>query len=190
MSLDVLWAGWRMPYITKTGGAKGANPRRCLFCAKGSERPGKRNLVLARTPLVIAMLNLYPYNVGHMMIAVRRHTGSLACLTPEESVEITEWLGRVEGALEREYRPHGFNIGMNLGRVAGAGVLGHLHWHVVPRWSGDTNFMPVTARTKVLPESLDRTYERLARALAKGDRRAKEGAGKKRTRSAGRRARR
>ena len=186
----MLWAGWRMPYITKAGGAKGAKSKRCLFCVTGRERPGKRNLVLARTPRVIAMLNLYPYNVGHVMVAVRRHAASLADLTPEESVEVTEWLGRVEGALEREYRPHGFNIGINLGRVAGAGVLGHLHWHVVPRWNGDTNFMPVTARTKVLPESLNRTYERLARALASGDRRAKEGAGKKRTRRAGRRARR
>ena len=185
--MDVLWAGWRMPYIAKAGG-KG--PKRCLFCAKGRERPGKRNLVLARTPRVLAMLNLYPYNVGHVMVAVRRHAASLADLTPEESVEVTGWLGRVEAALTREYRPHGFNIGMNLGRVAGAGVLGHLHWHIVPRWNGDTNFMPVIARTKVLPESLDRTYARIAKALAATDRRAKEGAGKRRTRRGARRARR
>jgi len=176
-----------MPYIAKAGG-KG--PKRCLFCAKGRERPGKRNLVLARTPRVLAMLNLYPYNVGHVMVAVRRHAASLADLTPEESVEVTGWLGRVEAALTREYRPHGFNIGMNLGRVAGAGVLGHLHWHIVPRWNGDTNFMPVIARTKVLPESLDRTYARIAKALAATDRRAKEGAGKKRTQRGARRARR
>jgi len=117
------------------------------------------------------MLNLYPYNVGHMMIAPRRHTPSLADLEPEESVELTEWLGRAELALRREYDPHGFNVGLNLGRAAGAGVLGHLHWHVVPRWSGDTNFMPVTANTKVLPEALDRTYERVVRALAVVDRR-------------------
>ncbi len=120
---------------------------------------------------MVAMLNLYPYNVGHMMIAPRRHTSSLANLTPEESVELTEWLGRAELALRREYKPHGFNVGLNLGRAAGAGVLGHLHWHVVPRWNGDTNFMPVTANTKVLPESLDRTYERVAKSLAAVDRR-------------------
>jgi ATP adenylyltransferase len=161
-----------MAYIKKAG-SEGTAKGRCLFCAKARLKPGRRNLVVARTPRVLTMLNLYPYNVGHVMVAVRRHTGSLADLTSEESVEVTEWLGRVERALTREYRPHGFNIGMNLGRVAGAGVLGHLHWHVVPRWNGDTNFMPVTARTKVLPESLDRTYERIAKALAAVDRRSR-----------------
>ena len=168
--MDALWAGWRMAYIRKAG-AKGADRGPCLFCAKGRLKPGKRNLVVARTPRVVAMLNLYPYNVGHMMIAPRRHTFSLANLTPEESVELTEWLGRAELALRREYEPHGFNVGLNLGRAAGAGVLGHLHWHVVPRWNGDTNFMPVTANTKVLPESLDRTYERVVKSLAAVDRR-------------------
>ena len=168
----MLWAGWRMAYIKKAG-AEGAAKSRCLFCAMGRLKPGKRNLVLAVTPRVLTMLNRYPYNVGHVMIAVRRHTGSLTRLTPEEAVEVTEQLGRVERAIAREYRPHGFNIGINLGRVAGAGVLGHLHWHVVPRWNGDTNFMPVTARTKVLPESLDRTYERIAKALAAVDRRSR-----------------
>jgi len=160
-----------MGYIKKAS-ARGARKGPCLFCAKGRLRPGKRNLVVARTPRVLAMLNLYPYNVGHIMIATRRHTPSLADLTREEAMEVTEWLGRVEQALTREYRPHGFNIGINLGRVAGAGVLGHLHWHVVPRWNGDTNFMPVTANTKVLPESLDRTYERVVKALAAVDRRS------------------
>jgi ATP adenylyltransferase len=154
-----------MGYIKKAS-AKGAGRGPCLFCAKGRLKPGKRNLVLAKTPRVLAILNLYPYNVGHMMIATRRHTARIADLTSEEAVEVTEWLGRVETALTREYKPHGFNLGINLGRVAGAGVLGHLHWHVVPRWRGDTNFMPVTANTKVLPESLDRTYERMVKALA------------------------
>jgi ATP adenylyltransferase len=158
-----------MAYIRKAGGKKaGQGP--CLFCAKGRLRPGKRNLVVARTRHVLVLLNLYPYNVGHMMIATRRHTPSLAGLTPEESLEVAEWLGRAERALTREYKPHGFNVGVNLGRVAGAGVLDHLHWHVVPRWSGDTNFMPVTANTKVLPEALDRTYERVVKALAGLDR--------------------
>ena len=149
-----------MAYIRKAGRGP------CLFCAKAKQRPGKRNLVVARTEHVLVLLNLYPYNVGHMMIATRRHTPSLAALTPEESVELTRWLGRAESALRREYAPHGFNVGLNLGRTAGAGVLGHLHWHVVPRWNGDTNFMPVIANTKVLPESLDRTYERVVKALA------------------------
>jgi ATP adenylyltransferase len=90
---------------------------------------------------------------------------SVAAVTAEEAVEVTRWLGLLERALRGEYRPHGFNLGVNVGRPAGAGVLGHLHWHVVPRWNGDTNFMPVTGGTKVLPESLDRTYRRLRRAL-------------------------
>ena len=163
--MDRIWAGWRMAYIKKST-AKGARGASCLFCAKGRSRPGSRNLVLARTPRVLVLLNLYPYNVGHVLVAPRRHHGSLSRLSPEESVELTQWLGRVERALKRAYRAHGFNIGLNLGRVAGAGVLGHLHWHVVPRWNGDTNFMPMTARTKVIPEALDRTYERVSRALA------------------------
>ena len=162
--MERLWAAWRMEYIANASGkrAKGA---KCLFCSLGRARPGPRNLVLARTPRVLVMLNLYPYNVGHVMVAPTRHLGSLAQLTAEESVELTEWLGKIERALKRAYRPHGFNLGMNLGRTAGAGVLGHLHWHVVPRWNGDTNFMPVIAGTKVLPESLARTYRRLQTAL-------------------------
>ena len=168
--MDVLWAGWRMAYIKKAG-AEGASKQPCLFCATARLKPGRRNLILAKTPRVLAMLNLYHYNVGHIMIATRRHTASFSELTTEESLELTEWLGRVEIALRREYKPHGFNIGLNLGRVAGAGVLGHLHWHVVPRWNGDTNFMPTTAGTKVLPESLDRTYARVSKALAAMDRR-------------------
>jgi ATP adenylyltransferase len=159
-----------MAYIRKAV-AKGAGRRACLFCASGRLRPGKRNLVVAKTSLVVTMLNLYPYNVGHMLIAPRRHASSLADLTREESLALTEWLGRVEAALTKEYRAQGFNVGLNLGRAAGAGILGHLHWHVVPRWSGDTNFMPVTANTKVMPESLDRTYERVGKALAAVDRR-------------------
>jgi ATP adenylyltransferase len=165
VSLDVLWAGWRMPYIRKAG-KEGTAAKGCLFCATARARPGKRNLLLAKTPRVLAMLNRYPYSVGHVMVATRRHTPSLSGLTEEESVDLTEWLGRMELAIQRAYRPHGFNIGLNLGRVAGAGVLGHLHWHVVPRWNGDTNFMPTTAGAKVIPEALDRTYERLAKELA------------------------
>jgi ATP adenylyltransferase len=166
--VDRLWAGWRMAYIEK--------PRRpskrkepCLFCGLQDARPGVKNLLLATSPRALVMLNLYPYNVGHVMVAPREHVGTLARLGSEDQVELGEWLGRVETALRLAYRPHGFNVGMNLGRTAGAGVLGHLHWHVVPRWNGDTNFMPVTATTKVLPEPLDRTYRRIAEALASTD---------------------
>jgi ATP adenylyltransferase len=153
-----------MAYIKKAISKKGMREP-CLFCAKGRSRPGLRNLVLASSPRAVVMLNLYPYNVGHVMVAPRRHLRSFSQLTPEEAVEVTTWLGRVERALGRAYHPHGYNVGLNLGRAAGAGVLGHIHWHVVPRWNGDTNYMPVTAATKVLPESLDRTYRRLREAL-------------------------
>jgi len=154
-----------MAYIQQASAPKRGRKGRCLFCRQGEARPGAKNLVLAVSPLVVVMLNLYPYNVGHILISPRKHRASLADLTEAETLELGMWLGRVERALRKEYRPHGLNIGMNLGRAAGAGVLGHLHWHVVPRWNGDTNFMPVTADTKVLPEALLRTYARMRRAL-------------------------
>jgi ATP adenylyltransferase len=153
-----------MAYI-KQATSKKAKREPCLFCAKGRATPGPRSLVLGVSPRAVVMLNLYPYNVGHVMVAPRRHLRSIAQLTPEEAVEVTAWLGRVERALGRVYRPHGYNVGLNLGRAAGAGVLGHLHWHVVPRWNGDTNYMPAIADTKVLPEALGRTYRRLREAL-------------------------
>jgi ATP adenylyltransferase len=162
--MERLWAAWRMEYVAGAS-EKRAKKVKCLFCSLARDRPGTRNLVLARTPRALVMLNRYPYNVGHVMVAPIRHRASLAQLDAEESLELAEWLGRVERALKRAYRPHGFNLGMNLGRTAGAGVVGHLHWHVVPRWNGDTNFMPVVAAAKVLPESLDRTYRRLLAAL-------------------------
>lgn len=163
--MNRLWAAWRMAYIEQGAKPKRGRKERCLFCRQGEARPSAKNLVLATSPLVVVMLNLYPYNIGHVLLAPRKHRASLADLTEAETLELGAWLGRVERGLRKEYRPHGLNIGMNLGRVAGAGVLGHLHWHVVPRWNGDTNFMPVTADTKVLPEALDRTYARLRRAL-------------------------
>lgn len=153
-----------MAYIKRATSIRGKREP-CLFCEKGRARPSARNLVLAAGPGAVVMLNLYPYNVGHVMVAPRRHVRSFGDLRGEEVLELNAWLARVEGALRRVYRPHGYNIGLNLGRAAGAGVLGHLHWHVVPRWNGDTNYMPVTAGTKVLPESLDRTYRRLREAL-------------------------
>jgi len=159
-----------MAYVGKAAKPKSG----CLFCAFGRKRPALGNLLLAESPLTLVMLNLYPYNIGHVMVAPRRHIAALSAITAEEAVDLTSWLGRLERAIRKEYKPHGFNLGVNLGRPAGAGVPGHLHWHVVPRWNGDTNFMPVTGGTKVLPESLDRTYRRLKRALdATASRRAR-----------------
>jgi ATP adenylyltransferase len=162
--VDRLWAGWRMAYIDSARSKKAAKEP-CLFCRLAKAKPGPKNLVLAVTPRVLVMMNLFPYNVGHVMVAPTAHVGTLARLDAEDAAEMSAWLGRVEKAIGSAYRPHGFNLGMNLGRTAGAGVLGHLHWHIVPRWNGDTNFMPVTASTKVLPEAIDRTYAKLARAL-------------------------
>ncbi len=163
--MNRLWAGWRMAYIKKASRPKGGRREPCLFCRQAKARRSSKSLVLATSPLTIVMLNLYPYNVGHVLVAPRKHKARLADLSPEETLDLGAWLALVEGALRREYRPHGLNVGMNLGRTAGAGVLGHLHWHVVPRWNGDSNFMPVIADTKVLPEALDRTYARIRRAL-------------------------
>jgi ATP adenylyltransferase len=153
-----------MAYIDSARSKKAAKEP-CLFCGLAKAKPGPRNLVLAVTPRVLVMMNLFPYNVGHVMVAPTAHIGTLAGLNPEDAAEMSAWLGRVEKAIGSAYRPHGFNLGMNLGRTAGAGVLGHLHWHIVPRWNGDTNFMPVLGDVRVLPEALDVTYDRLSAAL-------------------------
>jgi ATP adenylyltransferase len=150
-----------MPYI-KTAD----EPQGCLFCRVARARDERRNLVVHRAARVLVMLNRYPYNPGHLMVAPLRHVASLADLAPPEREALLNAVVLAERALAAEYRPHGMNLGANLGRVAGAGFPGHLHFHVVPRWNGDTNFMPVVAETKVLPESLTRTWSRLRRALA------------------------
>jgi len=142
-------------------------PSGCLFCRVGRTRDDRRDLVLHRGPHALLMLNRYPYNPAHLMAATTRHVASLADLTPPEREGLLEAVILAEQALAAEYQPHGTNLGANLGRVAGAGFPGHLHLHVVPRWNGDTNFMPVVAETKVLPESLIRTWSRLRGAISK-----------------------
>jgi ATP adenylyltransferase len=139
-----------------------AQPEGCLFCTLAGQRDrDEQNLLLHRGEHAFVMLNLYPYNSGHLMIAPYLHTGDLAALPEDVGGGVLGLTQRAVAALTAEYRPEGYNVGMNLGRVAGAGVPDHLHVHVVPRWGGDTNFMPVTAETKVLPETLDQTYKRL-----------------------------
>jgi len=138
----------------------------CVFCSLLEARaPGEP--ILARGDHAFATLAKYPYNPGHMLVLPIRHTGELEDLTTEESVEIASLLVRCVRALQEESDPHGFNIGLNLGRVAGAGIPDHLHWHVVPRWNGDTNFMPVVGQTRVLPELLEESYRKLAPRFAK-----------------------
>ena len=138
----------------------------CLFCDKAALGDDEKALIVARGELTFVMLNAYPYNTGHLMVAPFRHVGEFEELTDEELAEASRLIQRSIGALKEVSAPHGFNLGMNLGRVAGAGVADHLHWHVVPRWEGDTNFMPVVGETKVLPELLSGTYAKLRPLLA------------------------
>ena len=132
----------------------------CPFCDAITSDEG-RALIIAEGPSCFVILNLYPYNSGHLMVVPRRHVGTLAALEMPELSEMAEWTRRAEMALTEAYQPQGINLGMNLGRPAGAGVLDHLHVHLVPRWTGDTNFMSVVGHVRVLPEELPRTAERL-----------------------------
>jgi ATP adenylyltransferase len=151
-----------MEYI---GSAREGKDEGCLFCEKPKEGDDEKALILARTELSFAMLNRYPYNSGHLMIAPFRHVGELEEVKDDESLDMQQLLQRCIKALNEAMQPEGFNIGMNLGTVAGAGIPDHLHWHVVPRWNGDTNFMPVISDTKVLPDELWRTYSKIASVL-------------------------
>jgi ATP adenylyltransferase len=159
--MERLWTPWRMQYVASAD----REPARCLFCELPGRQDDEANLLVKRGQRAFVVLNLYPYNTGHAMIAPYEHTADFPALAAETSAEILSLSQQVVGALAAEYQPDGFNLGMNLGRVAGAGVPNHLHVHVVPRWSGDANFMAITADTKVMPETLDRTYARVKRAL-------------------------
>lgn len=137
-------------------------PEGCVFCSLLAEGDPDGERILHRDELGFVTLAKYPYNPGHLLILPVRHTGDLDTLTAEEGAEIHRLLQLCVRALTAASEPHGFNVGLNLGRVAGAGIPEHLHWHVVPRWGGDTNFMPVVGQTRVLPQMLSETYERLA----------------------------
>jgi ATP adenylyltransferase len=158
--MERLWSPWRMRYIREASA-----PGACLFCSVFASAKDRSHLVVARRPTALLMLNRYPYNPGHLMVATGRHLGRFAALAAAERADLLDLLALAERALGIEYRPHGINVGANLGRVAGAGFPGHLHLHLVPRWNGDTNFMPVVGRTRVLPEALGATWSRLRRAV-------------------------
>ena len=159
--MERLWTPWRMQYVRETL----QEPSDCLFCELPKRQDDAASLLLERGERAFSVLNLYPYNTAHAMVAPYLHTADLAALPPDVGTDLLGLVQRTVGAIAAEYRPDGFNIGMNLGRVAGAGVPDHLHVHIVPRWGGDTNFMPLIADTKVLPESLDQTHARLRRVL-------------------------
>ena len=157
--MQPLWAPWRMTYVG------GEHPvRECIFCAATSGDPRER-LVLGTTRGSLVMLNRFPYQNGHLMVAPRRHTASLPDLPAEDHADLAETLRRALASLGEAFHPDGFNLGMNLGTCAGAGITDHLHWHLVPRWNGDTNFMPLLAEVKVMPQHLLETYDRLRPAF-------------------------
>lgn len=162
-----LWAPWRARYI-----ASEPTPD-CVFCAKPSERRDAANYLLHRGRRAYVMLNLYPYASGHLLVIPYRHEPRLERLQPAESAELMRLAQRAVTALAAELKPEGFNLGLNLGKAGGAAVAGHLHLHVVPRWSADTNFMPVLAETKVLPEHLDAVFARLRPYFARRPARSK-----------------
>ncbi|MDP6529850.1 MAG: HIT domain-containing protein [Gemmatimonadota bacterium] len=155
--LTRLWATWRMKYIRSIGEPTDG----CIFCTLLEEEDGPGNLVLHRGDTCFVVLNLYPYNNGHMMVVPKRHVSEFGEFSSKEASEVMELAALMQRVLDSTHQPHGFNLGMNLGRVAGAGIPDHLHLHLVPRWTGDTNFMPVTAETKVLPEALEATWSRI-----------------------------
>jgi len=161
--MDVLWAPWRLQYIVQ---ARDSQDRGCFICAAIAGSDDRANLVVFRSRLAVVMLNKYPYNNGHLLVAPQAHKGDPTELTDEEVLDVMRALHRMLDVLRRRLAPDGFNVGLNLGRVAGAGLPDHLHWHVVPRWQGDTNFMPVVADTKVISQSLEALYELLAEELS------------------------
>ena len=153
-----LWAPWRLEYVSKADEEEG-----CVFC-RALEGDDEERLVVRRGERAFVLLNKFPYSSGHLMVAPMRHVGEFGELEPDEVAEIHALAARGIDALKGTYRPDGFNLGWNLGRVAGAGVVDHVHLHVVPRWAGDTNFMPVLADVKVIPEHLAESRRRLAEA--------------------------
>jgi ATP adenylyltransferase len=150
-----IWAPWRMEYIAAE------KPQGCILCEKPKEDRDALNYILYRGKWNFVILNSYPYNPGHLMVAPYRHAGSLEELSEEELREHFDIVRKANKMLREAFCPHGFNIGINIGKAAGAGIEGHVHTHIVPRWEGDTNFMPVISNTRILPESLASTYEKL-----------------------------
>ena len=161
--MDHLWAPWRLAYVAAA--PKPTTADGCFICRGLAEADDRKNLIALRTPRTAIVLNRYPYNNGHLLIAPLAHKGDFSDLDSGELLELQETLGRMIAVLSEALSPHGYNVGLNLGRVAGAGLPGHLHWHVVPRWNGDTNFMPVLADTRVISQSLEALYDLLVSKL-------------------------
>jgi ATP adenylyltransferase len=154
--MKVIWAPWRMEYILSD-----KEKTRCIFCTGNCRTDDEERLILHAGAMSIVMMNKFPYNNGHLLVAPVRHTPGLEALSPEENLDLILMVKKAIEILKKEMRPEGFNVGLNLGKVAGAGVEEHMHFHIVPRWSGDTNFMTVTGDVRVIPEHIRETYIKL-----------------------------
>lgn len=159
--MDYLWTPWRYRYLTDA-----SKDDRCIFCDALAAKDDAKTQIIFRGAKNFVILNRFPYTTGHVMIVPYAHLGELSAAEPETLSEMMGIAQRVQTALEKNYHPQGYNLGMNLGRAAGAGVAGHLHLHVLPRWAGDANFMTVVGETRVEPEDLSTTYEKLRKALS------------------------
>lgn len=162
--MEVIRAPWRMGYIDSASKPSASEQNNCFLCEYAAQDHDEENLVVARGTYSYVLMNRYPYSTGHLMATPYRHTSDFTDLRPEEYCELFSFSQTAVTVLRQIMRPEGFNLGMNLGKVAGAGLDSHLHLHIVPRWNGDTNFMSVTAETKVLPQALSETYQRLIAA--------------------------
>jgi ATP adenylyltransferase len=167
MAMERLWAPWRGAYIREAT-APGAAEQGCFLCRGLASRDDRANSVVWRRAHSVVFLNRYPYNNGHLLVAPLVHRATLGECSGADLVEPIETIRLAVAVLDRMFRPQGYNIGLNQGKAAGAGVPGHLHWHIVPRWDGDTNYMPVVGGTKVIAESLDEFYERFVAELTVG----------------------
>ena len=159
--MDYLWTPWRFQYISQSG-----NDGKCVFCAAAESQDDRSTLVAYRSHRCLVILNRFPYTSGHVMVVPYDHVATLEALSDETLTDMILTARAAERHLRAIYRPDGLNLGMNIGRSAGAGIAGHVHLHVLPRWTGDTNFMTVTAETRVLPEELETTWERIRAAFA------------------------
>ena len=161
--MEILWAPWRLAYVAAAKPPQAGDS--CFICQGLARDDDRSSLIVLRTPLSVVLLNRFPYNNGHLLVAPLAHKGRLDELDAAELLDLQETLRRMIGVLDQAMTPDGYNVGLNLGKVAGAGLPGHLHWHIVPRWNGDTNFMPVLADVKVIPQALDALYDLLVSRL-------------------------
>ena len=162
--MDHLWAPWRLSYVA-TPKEKPSAGDECFICRGVTDSDERANLVVHRSELSVVMLNRFPYNNGHLLVCPKAHKGQLDELAPDELLDLQLVLRQMTGIIGKRMNADGFNVGLNLGRAAGAGVPGHLHWHIVPRWVGDINFMPIITNTKVISQSLEALYDLLKEEL-------------------------